>query len=329
MMTRQGESQRPLISILMAVYEPRMDWIKKQLDSLEAQTYPNLKLYVRDDCSPAVSFEALNECIKASIRSFPFELRRNEENLGSNRTFERLTSEAEGDYFAYCDQDDVWLPEKLEVLQEAIERERALLVCSDMLIIDENGNQTANSITEVRRHHVFKSGEGLAPQLLISNFVTGCTMLIRADMAREAVPFCPYMVHDHYLALWCAANGRLVSLPDRLIQYRIHDGNQTPIMAGVKDKKSYIDVRIGALIHRLEWLRRRFDGHDALCDEIERALTWARAREAHFCGRSGAVRTIWKHRDLSKLVSLFEIVAAKAPERLFIAIIELNRRNII
>ena len=59
--------------------------------------------------------------------------------LGSNRTFERLTEEAEGEYFAYCDQDDVWLPEKLAVLQEALEREKALLVCSDMYIIDGGG----------------------------------------------------------------------------------------------------------------------------------------------------------------------------------------------
>ena len=78
-----------------------------------------------------------------------------------------------------------------------------------MAIIDENGNQTADSITKVRRHHVFRSGEGLAPKLLISNFVTGCTTLIDANAAREAVPFCPYMVHDHYLAVWCATRETL------------------------------------------------------------------------------------------------------------------------
>lgn len=322
-------SQRPLIAILMAVYEPRMDWLKEQLDSLEAQTYPNLKLYIRDDCSSEAAFEALKECVTACIHSFPFELRHNEKNLGSNATFERLTREAEGDYFAYCDQDDVWLPEKLTTLQEAVERENALLVCSDMFIIDENGRQTADSITRVRKHHVFKSGEGLASQLLIKNFVTGCTMLIRAEAVKRAAPFCPDMVHDHYLALWCAAEGKIVSLTDRLILYRIHESNQTSIMAGVTDKQSYLEVRIRALIRRLEWLRWRFEDHNTLCGEIERALTWAKAREANLCGRSGAVRTIWEQRDLSKLVSLFEIIAAKAPERLFVAIIELNRHNII
>ena len=156
-----------------------------------------------------MSLDAIAACVKEYIHAFPFELRRNEKNLGSNGTFERLTLEAEGDYFAYCDQDDVWLPEKFEVLQAAMAAEGALLGCSAMFIIDGEGRQTADSITKVRGHHVFKSGEGLAPGLMIRNFATGCTMLVDARAAREAVPFCPYMVHDHYLALWCAAGAWL------------------------------------------------------------------------------------------------------------------------
>ena len=129
-------SAKPQISILMAVFEPRMDWLKEQLDSLNAQTYPNLKLYIRDDCSPSVSFEDIKELVNESITAIPYIVERNTENLGSNKTFERLTREAEGCYFAYCDQDDVWHPRKLEVLQRAIEAEKATLACSDVAVID-------------------------------------------------------------------------------------------------------------------------------------------------------------------------------------------------
>ena len=110
----------PQIAILMAVYEPRPDWLREQLASLNAQTYPNLKLYVRDDCSPTVPFEAVQACVAECITAFPYEIARNEENLGSNKTFERLTAETDGELLAYCDQDDVWLPEKLEVRQELL-----------------------------------------------------------------------------------------------------------------------------------------------------------------------------------------------------------------
>ena len=112
------EIGKPRIAILMAVYDPRMDWLREQLLSLNAQTYPNLMLYVRDDCSPTVPYEDIQQCVRECITNFPYVMTRNERNLGSNLTFQQLTLEAEGVYFAYCDQDDIWLPEKLTVLEE-------------------------------------------------------------------------------------------------------------------------------------------------------------------------------------------------------------------
>ena len=262
------EIAKAQISILMAVYEPRMDWLRQQLVSLNEQTYPNLRLYVRDDCSPTVPYEQIQACVRECITRFPCTIARNEENLGSNSTFERLTGEAEGDLFAYCDQDDVWLPEKLTVLQEAMEREQALVVCSDMYIIDGEGRQVADSITKVRRHHVFRSGTDLARGLLTSNFAAGCTMLVRAESAKQAIPFCPYMVHDHYITLFCAARGMVYSSPEKTIRYRIHGGNQTGLVVGVADKASYGKERIEPMLARMQWLKDNF----ACGAELEAAI---------------------------------------------------------
>ena len=329
MRARKFEPGKPLISILMAVYEPRIDWLREQLNSLEAQSYPNLKLYVREDCSSGVAFEDICRCIEECIHSIPYEINRNGKNVGSNLTFERLTEEAEGDYFAYCDQDDVWLPEKLEMLHSAIKIEAAQLVCSDMDIIDERGSKIADSITKVRRHHVFRSGDNLAAQLLISNFVTGCTMLVRANTAKEAVPFCPYMVHDHYIALWCATKGRIVSLPKRLIRYRIHSANQTPLMAGVVDRQSYSRVRVEGLIQRLVWLKKRFANDRALSQEIELASEWAEARQQNFNGDGKAIWTILRLRRFGPSVSLFEALLGHVPNAVFMLFINLVRKNIL
>ena len=323
------DSGKPLIAILMAVYEPRMSWLCEQLVSLNQQNYPNLRLYVRDDGSQTVAFSAIEALVRKCITAFPYSIQRNPDNLGSNATFERLTAEAEGEYFAYCDQDDVWLPKKLSVLQEAMERKNALLACSDMYIIDANGKRIANSITKIRRHHVFRSGEGLAPKLLISNFATGCAMLIRAETAKAALPFCPDMVHDHYLALCAAETGRIVSLADRLISYRIHGGNQTPLLSGANDRESYYHMRIETLIRRLNWLKERFSENAALNEEITAALAWAKARAENFRGTRGAKRTLLRYRRFGPLVSVAEIVLAGAPEPLFRLALALARRNIV
>lgn len=322
------ETGKPLIAILMAVYEPRMDWLEEQLDSLERQTYPNLKLYVRDDASTTVPFETIEKLVKTCIHSFPYEIQRNEKNLGSNKTFERLTEEAEGEYFAYCDQDDVWLPEKLAVLQEETEKSGALLVCSDMFIIDGSGKQVADSITKIRRHHVFRSGGGLAPKLLFHNFVTGCTILVQAKIAKEAVPFCPYMVHDHYLALWCAERGEVVSVIKPLIFYRIHDHNQTLLLAGVHDKVSYGIVRIHGMLERLCWLQKYFPCGENLSREINRGIDWVQAREDNWKHRGGK-KTVWKYRRFSPIPSMFELLAAEMPKCVFQMFLQAAKRNLV
>lgn len=317
---------KPLISILMAVYEPRMDWLREQLESLEAQTYTNLKLYIRDDCSPTVPFKEIKALVKDRIRSFPYEIRRNEENLGSNLTFERLTQEAEGEYFAYCDQDDIWLPEKLEVLQKELESSGALLACSDMYIINGEGRQKADSITKVRKRHRFKSGTELAEGLLISNFVTGCTMLMRAETAKAAVPFCPYMIHDHYLALYSAAIGKIVSLPAPLIRYRIHGNNQSGLLAGVRDKASYERIRIGVPLKKFQWLERQFSFREPLLEAIAQRRDWMRARLRNWRRKGGWI-TVWKNRRFGPMTAVFELVAPWFPERLFLWVIDRIRRK--
>ena len=322
------EIAKPKIAILMAIYEPNLQWLKEQLCSLNAQIYPNLYLYIRDDCSPTVPFAEIASLVKECITAFPYELRRNERNLGSNGTFERLTEEAAGDYFAYCDQDDVWLPGKLEILQREIEEKNALLVCSDMFIIDGEGQKVADSITKVRRHHVFRSGEDLAEKLVFSNFVTGCTMLIKAETAKAAMPFCPYMVHDHYLALYASNKGKIISLPDRLIKYRIHGGNQTEMMAGVKDKGSYGRIRIDEALAKMRWLEQYFN----CCTEVKKVIRqgreWLEARQQNW-QRQGGAKTVWRYRRFNRAVACFELVLSQAPNWLFQLALAMKKKNLL
>lgn len=317
---------KPPIAILMAVYEPRMDWLREQLESLEAQTYPELKLYVRDDCSPTVPYGEIEHCVAECIRSFPYEIRRNDRNLGSTGTFELLTREAEGAYFAYCDQDDVWLPEKLALLQETLEEGGALLVCSDMYVIDGDGKRIADSITDLYKQYEFRSGDGLVPGLLVSPFVTGCTMLIRGETARTALPFCPYMFHDYYLSLRAASEGRIVSSPRKLILRRIHGANLSAAMP-VTGKADYFAVYIEPLVKRLVWLGEAFRDDPELSARISEMLLWAEAREGLFRGGGGTRRTVLRYRRYNLLASVFEVLMAGAPEPLFAWVIGLSRKR--
>ena len=186
----------------------------------------------------------------------------------------------------------------------------------------------ADSITKVRKQHQFYSGSNLAEKLLFHNFVTGCTMLVRAKMAKEAMPFCPYMVHDHYIVLYCAEKGKIETLARPLINYRIHGGNQTGLLAGVTDKKSYGSIRILEMKNRLMWLEKNFVCNQKLKDTIQKGLIWSKAREQNWVHHGGK-RQIWGYRKFSLLPSLFELFAAEMPEGLFQLCITIAKRNLI
>ncbi|WP_312094080.1 glycosyltransferase [Aminipila sp.] len=311
-MSNKISMKTPLVNIVIATFNPRLDWFKEQLQSLNSQTYRNIIITIRDDCSDKVSLENITECIKENITNFCYSIHQNIENLGSTRTFEILTEQAEGDYIAYCDQDDIWISDKIEKLVSFIKQSDSLLVCSDVYIIDGNGTLISDSITKVRKRHIFKEGSSLASELLFKNFVIGCTMLMQTVIAKESIPFIDDMVHDHYLALYAATKGNIGVFKENLIKYRIHGNNQTTMLSNVSNKEEYYEVRIRPYLRRIEQLKQRFD-----IEKLDEAYEWAKAREGHFFRRKRSASILWKYRNVDEKTSAFELVMLKMPESIF------------
>lgn len=316
----------PLISIVMAVYKPNLDWLKQQLTSLNDQTYPNLELLVCDDCPELpVEEKIFSEC----ITKFSFRLFRNDHNIGSNKTFERLTVMAEGKYISYCDQDDIWHADKIEQMAQVLEKTNSPLVCSDMNVIDGNGRKIADSITKIRKRHIFSEGDGLAEKLLVSNFVTGCTMIMRSEVAKKAVPFVDSLVHDQWLAINAALCGRIEVIRRPTIDYRQHENNQTGILQGITDKKSYYCERLTKFLPRLEEYKIRLNPAETkeAVEELE-ILYKARigyAKRMNFKD----LRTMLRLKKYSKTSIILEIFMKIIPNWAFKKIIILAKKGVL
>lgn len=317
-----SSGQYPIISVVMAVYRPNPGWLRAQLASIERQDYPNLELLILDDCSGEESVRQTKYCVAEEIHRIPCSFGVNEHNLGSTKTFEALTLRANGQYIAYCDQDDIWLPQKLTRLHRQIEDAQADLVFSDMFVIDGDGTLVSDSMTKVRKHHVFRDVQDAAGTLLYHNFIAGCTMLMRSETAKKSVPFLDCMVHDHYLALYAAVNGMLSFCEEPLIQYRIHGGNQTGVLAGVGDKASYYINRVALFDERIRAIAERFS-----YPALEEAIRWNNARLAFFQKEPHARARYWRHRAADFRTTLFELVCWNLPERLFEKVLTLIQRN--
>jgi len=321
------EIDKPLVSILLAVYKPNENWFIEQLISLNEQTYENIELLVYDDCP---DFPVNEDYFKRYITNFSYTLARGTKNQGSNKAFEELTKIADGDFFAYCDQDDIWESKKITLMMEKFLDKDVALVCSDLSIIDENGKKTANSITEIRKRHEFKSGYNLANGLLMTNFVTGCAMMVKKDIVKKAIPFEQTLIHDQWIAIIAAINGKIEFVDKPLVRYRQHRFNQTGILNGIDDKQTYYNIRINDIFNRYMSLKKRLNDNNGLKQNISECLIWISARKNYFVKPSVKdLKIMIKYRNFHKVSILIESFLPFLPNNVFKYIVRLTKKGML
>ena len=207
------------------------DFLADQIDSLVAQTNTQWKLLIRDDGSTEATLEIIRNY---SLEDNRIQLLKQEGGTsGSARSnFSTLliaAYEQEADYIFCCDQDDVWEPNKLELMLarlKELERESKVpsLVHHDLAVVDESLEPIADSFVEMMQ---LKPSDESNPQRLISrNEVTGCAMACNRALLEIALPISDQAVmHDWWLALCAGYFGRLAFIPGKLVKYRQHSDN--------------------------------------------------------------------------------------------------------
>ncbi|WP_238858716.1 glycosyltransferase [Clostridium sp. YIM B02569] len=301
------EINRPLVSILLAVYKPNESWFIEQLISLNEQTYENIELLVYDDCP---EFPASEELIKRYITNFSYVIVRGLENKGSNKAFEELTKMATGDFFAYCDQDDIWESNKIKILLNTLKKDNSLLVYSDMSVIDEEGKVIAKTLIEKKPRINYVSGETLFPKFFFSNCVSGCCLLIDKKIAKKSIPFSEVTIHDQWLCMMASYYGKISFINAAMVRYRMHENNQTGSLRGIYNKKDYYNLRVDILKQRINEIKKHINNINL--NEIE-----------NFCNAriNKNILKILKYSYLDTKEAYFEIIIKYIPNWLFKIII--------
>lgn len=264
------------ITVAMAIYKPNRKWLEEELESINSQTYRDFCVLAWNDC-PTDDYD-YDMLFKKHLTDISFHIFKGEKNMGSNGAFEKLTAISDTPYIAYCDQDDIWCDDKLEVLLNTIKQEKATLVYSDMAVIDEHSHVVSLNIAGVRPRQKFYTGINALPHLLAKNFVTGCTMMMKTDIAKAALPFPEFVFHDWWLAVNAALKGNIAMAPKPLMKYRIYGGNQSAVLKGVIDKQSYYAIRIKKQNNFIEYINKTCNTNHC----VTVALAWNLARENYF-----------------------------------------------
>lgn len=268
------------VSILMAVYKPNIEFFIQQLRSINAQTYKALRLYICDDSFDDIEHQKIVTIVKQEITSIPFILLTNTENLGSSRTFEKLTKIAQGDYFSYADQDDIWDKHKIETLVNNIQKEQGLLSYSHLRVIDKNGNVISQRFSEYNPRIQMMSGDHLMAFFIRRNCVTGCSMLVDANLAKQALPFSDDYIHDHWLALYASIHGKIVLVDEPLVSYRLHGNNQIgkSVLNGVETIDDYVPLKLSKEYDKFSRLKDRLQLSPPQKEVLDLELRQVKAR---------------------------------------------------
>ncbi|QOP42636.1 glycosyltransferase family 2 protein [Sulfurimonas sediminis] len=217
------------VAVLMATCNGEK-YLKQQLDSIFSQTYQNFKLYISDDCSEDATIKIVQTYTDRYPEKITYTI--NEKNRGFVKNFEKLLSDCQEEYIALADQDDIWQPNKLELLMnavlqlEALRQNSACLIHSDLSLIDQDGNQLHQSYFQFR-HYKLKNSKDLG-HILGPCGVMGNTLLLNKKLKKIVLPFPEQLdVHDYWIALHAELFGQRKTLHTQLVHYRIHNENSS------------------------------------------------------------------------------------------------------
>lgn len=211
-------STQPLVSVALATCNGER-FLREQLDTVFAQTWPNLEVAASDDASTDGTVAILDEY--ARTRGLRYEV--NPQRLGLVRNFERAIALCRGDYIALCDQDDLWKPHKIETLVSEIGGCTLIYGNIQEVLAAAGGIRIEESFEPIFRF-ARDYGTGKPTRyLLAENWVVSHSVLFRRELMEHALPIPPHQpFHDGWLALIASKLGGIKYLDQRLQVYREH-----------------------------------------------------------------------------------------------------------
>lgn len=205
-------------------------YLRPLLTSLASQTLLPAELLVGDDGSSDDTLEILRNF--AADAPFPVEILTDERGLGPAYNLERLLVRGTSAVLFPCDQDDIWMPRKIEMLVLALEENPSCgaAICNSSLI-DGEGRSLPGSLFERARlemttRELLASGSsGAMVEIARRNVVASHALALRHDALDLVLPLGFHWHADWWIAIILSATTGIAIVEDRLVEYRLHDHN--------------------------------------------------------------------------------------------------------
>ncbi|MGY6562157.1 MAG: glycosyltransferase family 2 protein [Luteibaculaceae bacterium] len=244
------------VQILVATYNGAA-YLSAQLDSILAQTFSDWQILIKDDGST----DNTKEIISHYSTQYPEKIKmvQTKEGGSSTKSFMSLLPLVTAPFAMFCDQDDVWLPTKIEQSVALIEKEKnSLLLFTDMQVVDSNLKPLHNSF--LQQHKINPAWASNWEHCMVQSMAAGCTMLFRQGLIHTLKPIeANLFQHDHWLLMHAAYHGKVIYLNEKTVLYRQHDKNSVGshgVSKGYFGKKS---LEFSTLIKRWKYINHCFN----------------------------------------------------------------------
>ena len=215
-----------IVEILLPTYNGE-EYIEEQIDSILNQTYKNIKVIISDDCSKDSTQKILKEYKEKDNRIQVFF---QQNNLGVVKNIEFLLKKVNSKIFMLSDQDDYWMPEKVEESVKVLNQNNSDIVFGDLEVVDEKLNMIYPSFNDymllTRKINKYLNTNKLN---YLYNCFTGCTICAKSDLIGKILPLpeiSKFVIHDYWIGLMASLNGKVEYIPEKYIKYRQHGNNQ-------------------------------------------------------------------------------------------------------
>lgn len=252
-----------MINIILSTYNSS-EYLNEQIDSILSQKNSHKwKLIIRDDHSEDSTLNIVNNyCHKYPDKVFLLENK--SKNIGTVLSFSYLLRYSKENYTFFCDQDDFWLPLKIEIclskmqeMEKKYGQQTPILIHTDLQVVDQNLNLINSSFW--KHQNLDPNPSQLLPRLLVQNFVTGCTMMINKPLKDLITPIpSEAIMHDWWIALTAATLGQIAYIPEATVLYRQHQQNS-----------------IGARQWGINYILSRINNTDQIKTDIQKTIIQA------------------------------------------------------
>ena len=304
------------VQIIMSIYNPNLEYLKKQLISLNDQDYPNLELLIYDDC---VDYPCNPSIFSKYLTKIPYRIIPSKTiNLNYIKAFEELTRHTTAKYVAFCDQDDIWFPHKISKSIDVLKEDKSLVVASEKQIIDENDVVIKERSREgsTKNYDNWHSFDDIMKYTSIICYAVGMSMVMDGNFLRSIVPFPDCTGHDKWALICASAQGTVSFIEEPLVQYRRHGKNVSGVLVDIDSKEDYYYQRVKPCIQLIDIIKKKYPYHKDI-SELEK---FSQARKSH------NIKDLYKYRHLAPDVAKFDIVMALIPNCLFKYFVKIVRK---